>query len=771
MNSILSANQQKIVDSTEENILVIACPGSGKTHTLIAKYINMITNYNLLSEETIMITFTKKAGIEMLNRLNKISPNKIPYYVGTIHGLSYKILKEYDKFKNIVMDDQDTKDFLNNIIDNENILNYDIIKTRIEQIIDQASISYPFDIKNILIKNNLEKYIKEFKLIHKLFLQKKKKENLVDFNDLMSMFHNFLISEKSFIFKNKIKYVFFDEYQDVNSIQNNILLKLSENSKIMVVGDDAQSIYSFRGSNVKYILNYNLNKPNKTFLLEDNYRSNSSIVDFCQNIISNNLNQFKKNINSNIKSDNYKPYIYRFNNKKEQYEWIVNNILENIAEINLSDIAILSRKNNLLNEIELYLITNKISVSKNIGSSLLNKSYIKEIIAFIIILINPKSSIHYKKIINLHQKYYKNDQEEFIELDDILKQIKKQKNQELKIKMIIEYLEKFWDKQNKQDINILLNYLKNSSFEDFVNNINLNEDTKDENTLYLSTIHGSKGLEWKYVYILDVNPFIRPKYYLDEFEEIEEERRLLYVACSRAKDKLFITYNNLMSPILKEINPIYYNSNTSISDIKLIPSFNIYLDIKNYLKIYGYSTINKSLTKIINNNFMVNKKIVLPNNINNKIINKLIKKFILKIVEEKYIKKNNDINWNIIIDNITENIDYKNFLMNNLNNLIKGITSIHNKINPTKILIDYTISFGSVSGNIDLLFDNFIIEIVDNLDCIIICEKLLHCYLFKKNDMNITNILFYNPINGNNNDFFINNISIIEFKKIIYNSK
>jgi len=771
MNSILSVNQQKIVDSTKDNILVIACPGSGKTHTLIAKYINMITNHNLLPEETIMITFTKKAGIEMLNRLNKIIPDKIPYHVGTIHGLSYKILKEYNKFKNIVMDDQDTKDLLNSIIDNQNLLNYDIIKSKIDQIIDQASISYPFDIKSILIKNNLEKYFKEFKLIYKLFLQKKKKENLVDFNDLMSMFHNFLISEKSLIFKNKIKYVFFDEYQDVNSIQNNILLKLSENSKIMVVGDDAQSIYSFRGSNVKYILNYNLNKPSETYLLEDNYRSNSSIVDFCQNIISNNLNQFKKNINSNLKSENYKPNIYKFNNKKEQYEWIVKNILENLIDINLSDIAILSRKNNLLNEIELYLITNKINVSKNIGSSLLNKSYIKEIIAFIIIIINPKSSIHYKKIINLHQKYYKNEQEEFIELDNILIEIKKQKSQEQKIKMIIQYLEKFWDKQNKQDINILLKYLKNSSFEDFVNNLNLNEDTKDENTLYLSTIHGSKGLEWKYVYILDVNPFIRTKYYLDEFEEIEEERRLFYVACSRAKDKLFITYNNFMSQLLKEINPIYYNSNSINNDDKFIPSFNIYLDIKNYLNMYGYSTINKTLSKIINTNYIVNKKIELSNNINNNIIDKLIKKFIFKIVEEKYIKKNIDINWNIIIDNITENIDHKIFLINNFNNLIKGITNIYNKINPNKILIDYTISFGSVSGNIDLLFDNYIIEIGDNLGCINICEKLLHCYLFLKNNINITNIFFYNPINGNNNDFLINNINIIEFKKIIYNSK
>lgn len=767
MNLTQSVNQQKIVDSTEDNILVIACPGSGKTHTIIAKYINMINKNIITPEETIMITFTKKAGIEILNRLNKIVPDKLPYYVGTIHGLSYKILKEYTKFKNIVMDEQDTKELLNNIIDNENILNNDIIKSKIEQVIDQASISYPFDMKSILIKYNLDKYIKEFKLIYKLYLQRKKKENLVDFNDLMIMFNDFLLNEKSIEFKNKLNYIFFDEYQDVNSIQNNILLKLSENSKIMVVGDDAQSIYSFRGSSVKYILNYNLNKPHKTYFLEDNYRSNKSIINFCQDIISNNINQIKKNINCCLESSDHKPQVHKFDSKKQQYEWIVNNIIQNMEGINLSDVAILSRKNNLLNEIELYLLSKNIPISKNIGSSLLNKPYIKDIISFLIIIINPKSSIHYKRIINLHQKYYKCNQEQFDELDNILKKIKKEKDQDTQIKLIFDYHDKFLDKQNKQDVNILLKYLKDSPLEDFVNNINLNEDTKNEDSIYLSTIHGSKGLEWKHVYILDINPFIRPKYYLDELEEIEEERRLFYVACSRAKDNLMITYHNLMSPILKEINPIYYDSN-NINDEKIKPSLNIYLDIKNYLTINGYSKINNLLSKIDNNNLIVNKKLEL---LNNKFSNKLIKILILKIIEEKYIKKNNDINWNIIINNITNNIEYTNYLTNNLNNLIKGITTIYNKIKPNKIFIDHTVSFGGVSGNIDILFDNNIIELSDNIDCITICEKILYCYLFKKNNYSITNILFYNPINGNISDFNIKNIDLVEFKKIFYNSK
>ena len=104
----LSPQQLSIVNATENNILVIACPGSGKTHTLIARYINLLNN-GLKPEETIMITFTKKAGIEMLNRLNKYVPDKIPYHVGTIHGLSYKILKDYNKLNKTIIDELDMK--------------------------------------------------------------------------------------------------------------------------------------------------------------------------------------------------------------------------------------------------------------------------------------------------------------------------------------------------------------------------------------------------------------------------------------------------------------------------------------------------------------------------------------------------------------------------------------------------------------------------------------------------------------------------------------
>ena len=183
----LSEQQQQIIDATEDNILVVACPGSGKTHTLISRYVKLILNDHTSSseedkiiitpEEVLLITFTKKAGMEMLNRLNKIVPNKLPYHVGSLHGLGYKVLQEYNDINYTILDEKDVREYLYDIINNNptiqqlDIDELCIIKNKIQSIIDHASITYPFDLKLTLNKYNLSKYYKEFNNIN----QKRKK--------------------------------------------------------------------------------------------------------------------------------------------------------------------------------------------------------------------------------------------------------------------------------------------------------------------------------------------------------------------------------------------------------------------------------------------------------------------------------------------------------------------------------------------------------------------------------------------------------------------
>ena len=874
-NLKLSEQQEKIVNATEDNILVVACPGSGKTHTLISRYVKMILNNEITPEETLLITFTKKAGLEMLNRLGKILPHKIPYHVGSLHGLGYKVLQEYNDINYTVLDEKDVKDYLRDLVQNLEEEEYDLIKSKLQTIFDQASTTYPFDFKQVLKKNSLEKYIKEFNYIYKLYQNKKKKENLVDFNDLMVQFSKFLDESKSDIFKDKIKYIFFDEYQDVNPIQNFILQKLATKSKIMVVGDDAQAIYAFRGSSVKYILNFNqtFNDSNKThqmYLLAENYRSTPSIVDFCQDIISHNTNQFKKSVVSKQEKFGFNPCVFCFKSQNDQYKWIVEDIIKKNSEgVKYSNMVILARKNNLLNEIELHLMGNKIPVVKHIGISLLDKSHIKDFLAWITILINPKSSIHWKRIISLHPGYGIKkannildsnssdillsikchiDKEKIgnpnyiglTELYDSIGYLKRIKRDIDKARFIVNYLEKLWI--IKKDSNIedkisdiynLLNYLKNSSLEQFINDLYLNQEveTNLENVLYLTTIHGAKGLEWEYVYIIDVDcknfPSLRPKYYMDELEEMDEERRLFYVAASRAKKYLFMTYSEdlhpdsqiSISPLLREINPELYTGCGVIIE-KFKPTLIISKDVQNYLRFIGYIKIYDQLYQLNNTRGCVNKFFDIPRHIeklqNKTIIGNFLDYLISKMLQINFPKKIKKFDLNLIhkdpkfpqkiyLEYIDPQTDWRNILehifyissykiknetdINSYRELLvsqsafnyyieleKGICKIINTIKPKEIYTHHVVSFGSVRGEIDILCDDTIIEIkssISNYNEIAtipnMSQILLYAYLLKKKEHKINNMILYNPINGETNNFNITNFNLIQFKKYIYN--
>ena len=892
-NLKLSDQQQKIVDATEDNILVVACPGSGKTHTLISRYVKMILDNKITPVSTLLITFTKKAGMEMLNRLSKILPHKIPYHVGSLHGLGYKVLQEYNDINYTVLDEKDVRDYLRDIInENQTIQQLDedeigIIKCKIQNIIDQASTTYPFDMKTILKKNNLEKYSKEFNYIYKLYQQKKKKENIVDFNDLMIQFSKFLDDDKSNEFKNKINYIFFDEYQDVNPVQNYILEKLSKKCQIMVVGDDAQAIYAFRGSSVKYILDFNktFNDPTKThqmYLLSENYRSTPAIVDFCQDIISHNTNQIQKSVISKQDKIGFNPCVYCFNSPKnhktardEQYKWIVQDIInKNNEGIKFSEMVILARKNNLLDDIELHLMGNKIPIVKHLGLSLLDKPHIKDFLAWITILINWKSSIHWKRVISLHPGYgikkanvildtgsgdilslIKSHIEQeklanpnytgLIGLCDSFNYLKKIKRDIDKARFIVNYLEKLWtDKKESNiegkiaDIYNLLNYLKNSSLEQFINDLYLNQEveTNLENILYLTTVHGAKGLEWQVCYIIDVDsknfPSIRPKYYLDELEDMDEERRLFYVAASRAKKYLYITYTQDLhpesqvniSPLLREINPKLYTSCGVIID-KFQPSLIISKDVQNYLRFIGFNNINQQINSLVNNRSCVNKPFEIPRHVEKmpykNIIGNFIDYLIAKMVQINYPKKIQKFDLNLVhrdakfppkiyLEYLDVQTDWRNILehiffistwkttpapgsddpdiqmyhdllvsqvaFNYYLELEKGICKIINGLKPKQIYTHYTVNFGSVRGEIDILCDDIIIEIksaVSDYNEIAtipnICQVLLYGYLLKKREHLVNRIILYNPLSGETNNIDISEFNLLKFKKTIYN--
>jgi len=676
----LNNKQREIIESNSKNMLVVAVPGSGKTHTLINRYIDIVLNKNINPDSIILITFTKKSGQEMYDRINKYVPNKLPFYVGSLHGLGYKMLNK-DDFS--ILDEKDTCELLKEVA--ETITDNDYIVTNIYNIYDKQSICDKLNLIDVLQKMDISiKFKSTIAKILKNYSKIKSSQKLLDFNDLMILLNKFLDSNNGILFREKIKYIFFDEFQDINPIQNSILEKFKNNSNIMVVGDDAQSIYSFRGSCVDYILNYDYDD---CYYLENNYRSTPYIINFFDDIISNNIKKLNKKILSPKTENGIKPIIRHFDNNSEQLQWIAEQIKEKYNEgVKLKDITILSRTNNSLTNLELYLKKYEISYTKSSGISILNKQHIKDLLAFISLLYNNKNSVSIKRILKLHKINYTKDVSielfkysntlndffsKFVNVDD-----------SIKIQLLRKYIEDFYPNEIN-DIKIMINFLKEStnlknSFTDLYLNIELEN---NEDKLLLSTIHSAKGLEWDHVYIIDCScdtlPCIRPSFYKDEINNYEEERRLFYVSCSRAKKYLNLTYSGEISPFIKELNKdnyISYNINTN-EKIKHIS--NLY-DIKNKLKYDGYGfCINKLFNSVCQ-----------EHNINNRInlnieCNKYVDTFMLLIIKKILIN-----NYTNVKIKMNQNID-----INLISNFKDSVIDIKNSLSTIKIITDNMITY------------------------------------------------------------------------------
>ena len=697
----LNEQQLEIVNSNDKIIRVIACPGSGKTHTTISRYLNLVLHKNINPNDIILITFTKKAGKEMLTRIQNIIPQYLPYYVGSLHGLAYKILNDNNNnFNNFILDETDSQSLLKSIS-----LNYTDNKTIIDNIYNvynklcnnnNLTLHKVLQRMNLKNKNIYENILKEYKT-------NKKNQNILDFNDLMNKMLSFLNTKKGKLFSENIKYIFFDEFQDINPIQNSILEMFREKSNIMVVGDDCQSIYSFRDSCVNYILNF---KCDKTYHLEYNYRSSPEIVNMCEDIIIKNTKRIDKNVTS-MKNNNNKPYIKHFEKKDKQYEWVIEDIKNKYNNgISLDKIAILSRFNKYsLENIERLLINKGIKFNKISGNHIIDNDYIKHYLSILSYLINNKNNIAYNFLLNKDNN-----------IDTFINNIKKE-NYYKQLILIRDYINnKYKDNKPDDNLNIIVNYLSNyDNLNDGYNNIYLNFDNSSfkKNAITLSTIHGSKGLEWEYVYLIDYSingkfyNNIFYEYYTTAMEYFEEERRLFYVACSRAEKFLNISYVKTPHIFIKEICNKKYNSNKSFIS-------NSNNNINDDIKINGYTNYMEYL-----NSFSF-EKIKLHEPLNYKIDNELnncINNNIKNIINIKY-KCNKEFD-NIYHEKL-ENIEWKNI---------------------QKSLIKFIGKPNSIKFNENIInIDNDFYLLANSNKTILTINNLLQLF----NTKNYNNIYFYN---------------------------
>ena len=588
----LNSMQEKAVNHIEGPMLVLAGAGSGKTKVLTSRIANLIDTgispYNILA-----ITFTNKAAKEMKDRVYKIigsSANNIQ--ISTFHSLGLKILKE--NYSLLGYDRNFT------IIDSDDVLT--IIKKILKDLNLSKELYNPREIKNKIssAKNEMmgvDSFSKvEFDHniveVYRLYQRKLKNGNSVDFDDLLilpiKLFKNYpnLLNE----YQERYKYILIDEYQDTNEAQYTFSKILAAKYRnIFVVGDNDQAIYAFRGANYKNILNFEKDYPEaKTILLEENYRSTKTILNAANCVIKNNKERKDKNLWSNNEEGNKIKYKV-VENEKEEASFVVDKIKELInSGVKEEDIAVLYRTNAQSRVIEEEMLKKNIKY-RIVGSFYFyNRKEIKDLLCYLRLINNHKDDVSFLRVINTPKRgigektidnLTNNATEEGISLYEAINSGK-----ELEFKKLIEELTK--ESENLSLTELIDNILEKSGMkkeyssskllEDEIRLENLNEfksitksyeeeygsatlsDFLDEISLVsdmsehqegndrvsLMTVHSVKGLEFDYVFIVGMEEGIFPHYNAINYggnAEIEEERRLCYVAITRAKKDLTIT--------------------------------------------------------------------------------------------------------------------------------------------------------------------------------------------------------------------------------------
>ena len=586
----LNNEQKKAATFKDGPCLVIAGAGSGKTKVLTTRIANLIENgvkpYNILA-----ITFTNKAAGEMRERVNNII-NAHDAFIGTFHSFGLKIIRENSALFNLtsaftLIDTEDQTSIIKKIMKDINITDKMIspafIKSKISFI--KNNMLSDSEISNFLISENEKIAVKIYYEYEKIL----KRNNTLDFDDLLKKPVELFNSNKEVLekYQDKFKYILIDEYQDTNEVQYKLVKLLSKKYlNLFVVGDPSQSIYAFRGANYQNILNFEKDFKGCTVIkLPQNYRSTQTILDAANEVISHNKQRKDLDLFSDLGQGVKIKYIRTFNDSMENKR-VVDEIQKLCEEgYNRKDMAIFYRTNAQSRSIEDALVKANIPY-KVFGSFYFYKrKEIKDLLAYLKLIANPSDDVSLERVINepkrkIGDKTIENLREkarslnismfeaidsgkelEFKNLILNLIEISKDTSitglidKTLELSKMKETYEN--DKSLESDIRLenLMEFRSVSeTYEKETGNVNLSdflmevslvsdaaEYSLDSDAVTLMTVHSAKGLEFKVVFIIGLEENIMPisKALYDD-EELEEERRLMYVAITRAKEKLYL---------------------------------------------------------------------------------------------------------------------------------------------------------------------------------------------------------------------------------------
>lgn len=569
----LNKKQQEVVENLEGPVLIIAGAGSGKTRALTSRLAAILAS-GATSDSVIAITFTNKAAEEMRSRISNFqSPtsNLGNLFIGTFHSLGARILKKEAKIAGrsanfSIFDDDDSLRLIKNIVKRLNLSKRDGNKNKET---DPLALRREFSrLKSGLFGPSGKSGVIEY--FFNEYEKELEKNNAFDFDDLIQkpidIFQRYpVILEK---YQKKFRYILVDEFQDTNAAQYVFVKMMAQGyGNLSVVGDDQQSIYKFRGSDFRIFLNFEKDWPEtKIFLLEQNYRSSGNIIKAASSLIAKNKFQKLKNLWTE-NEDGELVKVIEHKGEDEEAEWVASQIQN--SKFKDSSIAVLYRTNAQSRAIESALIGRGVAYRIFGGVKFYERKEIKDIVAVLRWAFNPDDFVSFERIKTNFLK------KPFLEIRGRIPALAQMLAPAELIGRILEItdylgqLKKNYDnfRERIENINELIYYASEfGNLSDFLEKISLFQsgdmaksqitNYKAQNFVNLMTVHLAKGLEFDAVFIAGCNEGLLPHQmsYHNE-EEIEEERRLMYVAMTRAKKELFLNFYNLPSRFLSEIAP------------------------------------------------------------------------------------------------------------------------------------------------------------------------------------------------------------------------
>lgn len=671
----LNEEQLEIVNNIKGPMLIIAGAGSGKTRTIVYSVAKLLVS-GVKPSEIMLVTFTNKAAKEMIKRV-EILLGKRPkgIWAGTFHSMGNRFLRKYAKTLGLkpnftIMDQTDSKGLMKLAINQANIKEFEerFPSSVIAKNILSFSINCNKSIREVILwkypQFDKDKIITKLKEVLNIYKTKKARDNLVDFDDLL-VFWNTLLDERMVAksIAQRIKYVLVDEYQDTNYIQDEIISKIvkeNPNLNVMAVGDDAQSIYAFRGANFENILNFEKKyKDCKRYVITYNYRSIPQILDLANNSIKHNKKQHKKNMKP-ARPEGETPFQVNVGDDRDQARFITSQILKlRTDDYQFSEMAVLCRASFHLLQIELELQAKNIPYEVRAGVAFFEKAHIKDLLAHLRIIENPYDEIAWSRVFSIipgiggasAEKIFQAISSTSNPLETLLNKSffttkmkgaripeKGRKGLTLHAKNLIDFTSQDAPEEIiKSLVKVLEDHIK-SKYENwqeriddltqlgvyaqkyptirrFLETLSLNISsiesksvqmgiqTEDEKPLVLSTIHRAKGLEWRVVFIpMLCEDFFPSSRVVGDADAYEEERRVFYVATTRAKDQLYLvspsmvrTYRGYqtgrLSQFITELKPNVYqkssvqfkstNEKDKRKNKNLKPNFISAFDIKN----------------------------------------------------------------------------------------------------------------------------------------------------------------------------------------------